>query len=743
MPEIDYFPYLGPNRRSDKTVVEITLDFACDEQISFPQHSSEIRDLLLAGGVISANDEFPGQSLPDEPRARYASLLAQTALLFQQKAGHRVGFFSVTEIPHKNRCRVLLEHEHCDVGITAVKLAIELLNGQRKHLAEPFGMFKAFAHDRRLPLETEAIINTALRRDIPCNHLERFPRMRSSRSECIRRNGLLMLGHGEHQHVLDGTFCLDKSAEYRGLLKSRGLRQSLIKNLGLEVVHRKNAGGTDDDQYQLIAVNNQVLAAINTAGSELDSVDQIHPSIIDTALKINRAVGLAPVLVSVSGAAVVDFELAPNLERFHASGSKLIESVAGAIVDWLFPDNSIVHMPVIAITGTNGKTTTSRMVNHILLNCGRQPGLVCTDGIFLNGRQVNDADNCTMKGHFDVLASKEVDIAVLETHHYGILVRGFAFQWCDIAVCLNVTEDHLGGINIDTVEQMAEVKGSLLQRARHAVVINADDPLCLGMLESTKAETACLVSMQTGMAELSMLAGDRKACYCVLETIEGAEWLIIHDADNRLPIIPAAGIPATFNATARFNLSNAMHAIAATYLAGIKADVIAAAMGSFAAGYDSTPGRLNLFDDLPFRIIMDFAHNPDGFAKLCDFVDQQDVVGRKLIAFAGSIDREDETLIKIGRATAGHFDFYFCKEYPPRADRVPRNVAHFLQQGLLAGGVDKQKTAIMGYGRAVIFDIFDRCVAGDLLVMVMGHVEKYELPGLIREYANRAGINKK
>ena len=737
MPKIDYFPYLGPNRRSDKTVVEITLNFTPDDQHGFPQHSSEIRDLLISGGVLDADEAFPEQALPDGRIAWYASLLAQTALLLQRKAGHRVSFFSVMVDPERKRCSTLLEHEHCDVGMTAVKLANELVSGQRKVLAEPFEMFRVFAHDRRLPLDTEAIIKAARRRDIPFHHLERFPLMRNNKAECIRLNGLIMLGHGQHQHVLDGTFCLDRSGDYKGLLKSNEQRQSLLEKLGIFIIRTSEADRAVASKHHVIAINGQVLPL----------TEQIHPSITDAVLKINHAVGLAPVLVTlftadiskplkktVSG--VMDFELAPNLEHIHVPGSGLIEAAAEAIVDWLFPHKTGTRMPIIAITGTNGKTTTSRMVNHILMESGHKPGLVCTDGTFLNGHQVDDVDNSTMKGHFNVLASQEADFAVLETHHYGILVRGFAFKWCDIAVCLNVTEDHLGVVNIDTVEQMAEAKGSLLERARYAAILNADDPLCLAMLESITAETVCLVSMLADHKKLSTLVGDRTAVYCVLEMVEGAEWLVIYAGRERVPVIPSARIPATFDATARFNVSNAMHAIAATCLAGIRTESIGKAMTCFSSGYESTPGRLNVFDDLPFRVIMDFAHNPDGFEKICDFVDQQSVSGRKLIAFAGSPNRKDETLMSMGRAIAGHFDFYYCKEHKSRGEER-RKVAHLLQQGLLEAGVEKEQTAIRVHGKEVIFEILDCCEPGDLLVMLLGHVEKHELPGQIREYAGQ------
>jgi len=747
MPVIEYFPYSGPNRRSDITVVEIMLKFAPDEQQGFPQHASEIKQLLIDGGILTAEEAFPEQALPDERMAWYASLLVQTALLFQRKAGHRVGFFSVSSFPQQKQCVALVEHEHCDVGITAVKLADELLSGQRKMLTEPFGMFRAFAADRRLPHDTEAIIKAARRRDVPCYHLERYPLVRNeAMGRAIRRNGLVMLGHGVHQHILDGTFCPHKSEAFRGLLQSPGQRQELLNKLEIPVIQSAEGHVPAVDEYYFIVVNGQVTGIVSRSEGLLPGTNQADASVIDAVLKVNDAVGLAPVVVTLRATAiskplrrgidgVVDFELAPNLEHFSGPDSRLMDATAGAIVDWLFPDPAIARMPTIAITGTNGKTTTSRMINHVLLNSGRKPGLVCTDGLYVNGRMIFEGDSCTMKGHFNVLANKDADIAVLETHHHGILVRGFAFYWCDIALCLNVTEDHLGVVNIESVEQMAKVKGALLERARQAAILNADDPNCITMLDTVTAEKTCLVSMESSSEVLAAQPGNKATYFCVLETVNEEEWLVIYDQGQRLPVMATSRIPATFNGTARFNVSNAMHAIAASYLAGTDIGKVRSAMSTFKAGYDSTPGRLNVFDELPFRIVMDFAHNPDGVLKLCEFVDRQEVSGRKLVAFAGTSNRKDSMIRNLATSVAGHFDFYFCKEYQSVKAVKPRKVAHILHEGLIASGIAEDQIAVLTSGKDVIFKIFDSCEEGDLLVMLMGHHEKEILPGFIREYA--------
>jgi cyanophycin synthetase len=377
------------------------------------------------------------------------------------------------------------------------------------------------------------------------------------------------------------------------------------------------------------------------------------------------------------------------------------------------------------------------MVNHIMQQAGRKPGMVCTDGVFVDGQEIDKGDKCADAGHLKVLTNTDVDIAVLETHHAGIMFRGFCFDWCDIAVCLNVTEDHLGVNNVSTVEQMAEVKRALPERARHAAILYADDEHCLAMADKVDPEKLCLVSMKLPAGHQEEVAGSRRACFCVLEQIDGTDWMVIHDEGERCPVMPVNAIPATFNGSAGFNVSNAMHAMLASYLAGAGMEAIRSAMGCFECGYANTPGRLNVFDDLPFRIVMDFAHNADGMRLLCEFTDQQTPVGRKLIAFSGTVDRLDDSIRNMGRSVAGHFDFYICKEYVHHIQKNPRKVAHLLKQGLMQGGVAEEQLVVMGNGKEVMFEIFDMCGPGDLLVMLLGHVEKHQLPGYIEEYAGK------
>lgn len=750
MPEILFFPYFGPNRRSDRRVVELHLDFSTGNDIEFPKQVSDIRLSLIEAGVLHQREHFPEQALREDRVYWYSSLLVQTALLLQRKNGHRVGYFSISCQLDKNRCTALVEHEHSEVGMAAVKLAVKVFSGHSGSLAEAYKRFSEFARKTALPLETAAIIRAARQAGIPCFQLEREPLSgRFNTGHRVRKNGLLMLGHGAASHLLDGTFCIDKAGErLKAMLRNPDQRKHLLQQLGIPVIQNRSGAKPERALFHLLVVNGRITALTELAQGQFQVISEAHTSFMDLVRSISKEVGFVPLAISLQArdlsqplenlnGVVVDFDLAPDLQLFLGGlegGAELLDSAAGHLVNWLFPDKSIARMPSIAVTGTNGKTTTSRMISHILRESGRKPGLVCTDGIFLNGKQVSDGDASSFIGHARVLTSKLVDVAVLETHHRGIVLRGFAFNQCHVAVCLNVTEEHIEVGEIESVEQMTRIKRALLERANDAVVLFADDPNCLSMIGSLHAEKVCLVSLRFNLKQLREMVAKDKACFCVLESLKGEEWLVFYANDERIPVMPVNRIPATFDGTARFNVSNAMHALAATYLLDVDIESIVAALGKFKAGQELTPGRLNVFDDLPFRVIMDFAHNPDGMQKICEFTDRQNTQGRKLIAFAGLGKRSDELNRKSAQAVAGHFDFYFCKDIEPSKPPKRRFTGPFMQQVLIDEGVSRDATTVLTFGKEVMFRIFDACEPGDLLLLLLGHFETGKVPGYIQEY---------
>jgi hypothetical protein len=322
MPSSLFFPYFGPNRRSDRKVIELRLDFGPDEDFKIPRQLVGTRQLLDQIGILARENDFPKQALPKEPPACYASLLGQTALLLQQENGHQVEFHSVSFDQDKARCTVLVEHEHPDVGMAAVKLAVDWLVNGNAWTRAAYEEFAEFARERVLPLETQAIIRAAERRHVPWLHLEREPLSgKLNTGVRVRPNGLLRIGHGAAGVILDGTFCVDRANEHqRALLRNPGQRADLLRKLGVLVAPVVPPGSAAFAAFQLLVIKQQV-TVIAEADGQL--VKGAHESVKALGLAVSERLGGAPVAVQVrapdvargleeSSGMVVDFELAPN-----------------------------------------------------------------------------------------------------------------------------------------------------------------------------------------------------------------------------------------------------------------------------------------------------------------------------------------------------------------------------------------------------------------------------------------------
>ena len=410
---------------------------------------------------------------------------------------------------------------------------------------------------------------------------------------------------------------------------------------------------------------------------------------------------------------------------------------AVARVQSLFPDPRSARIPVIAVTGTNGKTTTTRMIAHILREAGFRTGVTTSEGIILAGTALSAGDSASFEGHARILTDPGVEAAVLETHHRGIVIRGFAWRHCDVGLCLNVSEDHIAPGEIETLQEMADVKAAVPERATGAAILFADDPHCRAMAPRLRSASTWWISLQQPAAELLSLGGSGEVVACTVEGEGDDEWIVVHRREKRVPLMPVAGIPATFQGAARFMVSNAMHAAAAALALDLPPERVVEALRVFAAGEGMTPGRLNEIPGLPFRLILDFAHNPDGMARLVDFTERLPVRGRKLLALSGMAKRHDDINRKTAQAAAGHFDHYFCKEYTPSNPPPARHVAPVMRSALVGAGVDPAAISVLSYGKEVLFDILSRCEPGDLLVYLIGNAEKAVIGAYVDEFRRR------
>jgi cyanophycin synthetase len=315
---------------------------------------------------------------------------------------------------------------------------------------------------------------------------------------------------------------------------------------------------------------------------------------------------------------------------------------------------------------------------------------------------------------------------VLETARGAVADSGMCFDWSSIGVCLNVSSDHLGDKGIDTLEQMAELKRSIVATARDAVILNADDTLCLAMLPFPGTECVGLVSTWQSWAELRK---GHPHCrhFALQELVDGSNWLVIYSGEQRIEVLPVREIAATFDGRATFNISNILHASLACHFVGASLEHLRRGLRDFRMGFDNTPGRLNFYEHLPFRVLVDYAHNPDGVARLCEFVDRLDVQGNKFIALSAAGYNPEEVIKGNALAAAGFFDYYACFNYLRNIASNHHHVPGILREGFLAAGVPEERISVADCGLDALDMILKRVQPGDLVVMLAGHSDRKEI----------------
>lgn len=442
-------------------------------------------------------------------------------------------------------------------------------------------------------------------------------------------------------------------------------------------------------------------ANLSTGGTAIDMTDVVHPDNKTMAERAVKAVGLdiggvdfltADITQSYKdiGGGIVEVNAAPGFRMHVAPSEGKPRDVAGKVIDMLFPPSLPKRIPIAGITGTNGKTTTSRMLAHILKSAGHVVGMTSTDGVYVDGQLSVKGDMTGPVSSQIVLRDPSVDIAVLETARGGIARSGLGYNECDVAACINVQEDHLGLRGIDTLDQLAEVKRIVVEVAKDSVVLNADDPQCLKMAEHTKAKHLCYVTMNTGhsLVREHIRAGGRAV---VLEKGINGDMITIFDNGTHIPLLWTHLIPATLEGKALHNVQNAMFAAALAYCLDKPLEAIQQGLRTFTTTFYQAPGRMNVFDEHHFRVILDYAHNADGVRCMSELASKLEVKGKRITVLAGPGDRRDEDIVNIAKAAAGHFDIYICKADDNRRGRGVNEVPELLAASLKAEGIDESQ----------------------------------------------------
>ena len=468
-------------------------------------------------------------------------------------------------------------------------------------------------------------------------------------------------------------------------------------------------------------------ANLSTGGTATDVTDVIHPDNREMAERAVRAIGLDVGGVDFLsknitesyrkiGGGICEVNAAPGFRMHVAPSEGTPREVANPVIEMLFPPGAASKVPIAAVTGTNGKTTTARMLAHITKMAGFTPGLTTTDGVYINGQRTVQGDMTGPVSARMVLADPQIDIAVLETARGGLLRAGMGVNEVNVGAVLNVQADHLGLKGIDTLEQLAEVKRVVVEVATDCAVLNADDSLVLKMSGYTEAKNICYVTVNPHhtLVREHIRAGGRA---CALEAGVNGQMIALYDRGSHIPLLWTHLIPATLEGRAMHNVQNAMFAAAMAFSLGIKLDAIRQGLRTFDSTFFQAPGRMNVFNEHPFKVLFDYGHNAHAVAAMASLAQQLDVAGRRIVVLAGPGDRRDEDLVAIAQAVAGRFDHYICRRDDNLRDRAPDEVPRIMSQALQAAGVPADAISMIPDEQEAIDAALQMGAPGDLLLV--------------------------
>jgi len=503
---------------------------------------------------------------------------------------------------------------------------------------------------------------------------------------------------------------IDLDAEAEGLMHRRGVARDTVLPAGETLLLRATGRPAN-------------------GGEALDVTDSIHPDNHEAILRAVKAIGLDVAGVDFTaaeisksyretGGRITDVIAGPSLRPHLHPGRGRARSAAEAIVDMLFPKAAPSRVPIAAVVGANGKTTTARMTGHILKLTGRMVGAATSDGVFIGGERTLSGDYAGPAGAAAVLRDPAVETAVIECAEERLLREGLGFRRCRAAACLGVSAERLGMLGAGSPEEAARVMRIALETADEAAVLNADDPHCLRMAEHCRASCLCYVTMNPNHALVRrhIEAGGRAV---VLEEGTHGHTLVYYARGASTPLIWARLIPATLDGKALHNVQNAMFAAAIAFSMGVKTEDIRHGLGTFDNSYYQIPGRANIFDEHGFRVLLDKARTAKAVKAVAGLVARLRPKGRKHCLLAAPGDERAEDIRAIAHQVAGRFDFYICREDDDRRGRAVGETASLLREELIQSGVRPSAIQVIPDERRAVAAIL-RMAKPDDMALIFG-----------------------
>jgi cyanophycin synthetase len=469
-------------------------------------------------------------------------------------------------------------------------------------------------------------------------------------------------------------------------------------------------------------------ANLSTGGVAIDRTDEIHPENIWLAQRVAKVIGLDIAGIDVvtsdisrplreMDGVIVEVNAAPGFRMHFCPSEGIPRNVAEPVLDMLFPPGAPSRIPILAVTGTNGKTTTTRLLAHIFRQTQQVVGYTTTDGIYIGDYLVEKGDTTGPQSAQVILQDPTVEVAVLETARGGILRSGLGFAACDVGVVLNVAADHLGIGDIETVEDLAHLKSVVVETARPNgyAVLNADDPLVAAMVPQVKAQIAYF-SMNPDNERVR-----NHTCQGGLAAVYENGYLSILKGDWTLRIEQAVNVPLTMGGRAPFMIANALAASLAAFAQGVRIEDIRLALSTFQASVNQTPGRMNLFNLGNYHALVDYAHNPHSYTALGNFV--QNWTGERIGVVGGPGDRRDEDFVTLGKLSAEIFDRIIIKEDEDLRGRPAGDGAKLIAQGIAESGQPTPYEVILNETEA-INNTLDQASEGSLVVILPESVSR-------------------
>jgi cyanophycin synthetase len=463
-------------------------------------------------------------------------------------------------------------------------------------------------------------------------------------------------------------------------------------------------------------------ANISTGGTATDISDHVHPHNIFMAERIARIIGLdicgidimaddLGLPISETGGAILEVNAAPGFRMHLAPTEGLPRNVAEPVINMLFPPGAAFKIPIVAVTGTNGKTTTTRLMAHIAKTAGYKVGFTTTDGIYIQNIMMQRGDCTGPQSAEFVLKDPSVDFAVLETARGGILRAGLGFHQCDIGIVTNVAADHLGLKDINSLEDMARVKSIVPEAVMPGgyAILNADDELVYGMAKGLQCNVAYF-----SMDEKNPLVEE----HCEkggLAAIAENGFITICKGTWKIRVEKIVNIPLTFRGKAAFMIQNILPAVLTGFIRNFKIEDIRLALETFIPSPVQTPGRMNMFEFRKFNVMVDYAHNPAGFQAISKFIEKIEAKP-KIGIIAGVGDRRDEDIIALGTLAAKMFDEIIVRQDRNLRGRSEREIIDLMLQGVHKIDVNKKYTVIPSEPEAIDY-AFKNAKKGSFIVI--------------------------